>query len=238
MKGYTSVLGGDDFKEGSVVVPYVRDVLGDRGTSIRTIQDHCGVKIYIPEPAPKDEGKPRRIFIAGPKDKVGMAKELIKELTKYFHTSVTHPGLVHVEMDVPTHLYNYIIGSRGSEVKHIQGNFKVSVHIPQELSVNKNVVIVGSKEGVEKAQRYIQQKIIDQAGKDDAAASQVASAWAAGARGGIVEEEEVQEPWMEQYTHPSKRTVNNVESVVSVSVPPPHSLPSVQLLQVCHLLLL
>lgn len=73
----------------------------------------------------RDHNTNVKITVAGNKDKVAIAKALILELTTYYHTTVTHPGHIHVEMDVPSALYNYIIGARGSEIKHIQGNFKV-----------------------------------------------------------------------------------------------------------------
>jgi hypothetical protein len=73
----------------------------------------------------RDHNMNVKITVAGNKDKVVIAKALILELTTYYHTTVTHPGHIHVEMDVPSALFNYIIGARGSEIKHIQGNFKV-----------------------------------------------------------------------------------------------------------------
>jgi hypothetical protein len=94
------------------------------------------------------------------KDNVIRAKALIKELIQYYHTEITHPGIVHEELDIPTSYYNYIIGAKGSEIKHIQANFKVSVHIPNLESINKNVVVVGMPTNVESAKKYML-KIID-----------------------------------------------------------------------------
>lgn len=94
------------------------------------------------------------------KDNVIRAKALIKELIQYYHTEITHPGIVHEELEVPTSYYNYIIGAKGSEIKHIQANFKVGVHIPNLESINKNVVVVGLPANVESAKKYIL-KIID-----------------------------------------------------------------------------
>jgi hypothetical protein len=110
---------------------------------------------------------------------------------------VTHPGQEHIEMDVPSALYNYIIGSRGSEIKHIQGNFKVSVHIPNNDSISQNVLIVGDAVGVKGAEKYIQ-KIIDQAVADREAAEKMADSWVE-----TEPEEEGREEWMNEFTHPS-----------------------------------
>lgn len=127
----------------------------------------------------RDHVLPVRIAIAGNKDKVKEAKVIITELIKYYHTSVTHPGLVHAEMDVPPNLYKSIIGTRGAGTKLIQANFKVSVHIPNVDSVNKSVVIVGSPEGVKGAEEHIM-KIMDAAIADREAAEKMADSWVDG----------------------------------------------------------
>jgi rRNA processing protein Krr1/Pno1 len=127
----------------------------------------------------RDHVLPVRIAIAGNKDKVKEAKVIITELIKYYHTSVTHPGLVHAEMDVPPNLYKSIIGTRGAGTKLIQANFKVSVHIPNVDSVNKSVVIVGSPEGVKGAEDHIM-KIMDAAIADREAAEKMADSWVDG----------------------------------------------------------
>ena len=146
----------------------------------------------------RDHILPVKISIAGNKEKVQQAKDIIIELTKYFHTSVTHPGLTHAEMDVPSGLYNHIIGARGSEIKHIQADFKVSVHIPNVDTVNKMVVIVGDPSGVKGAEKYIQ-KIIDQAVADKEHAEKMNDSWI-----DAEAESEGQEAWMDAYTHPSR----------------------------------
>jgi rRNA processing protein Krr1/Pno1 len=198
-KGYTKLLAGDDFKEGSIEVHpnCLSDIIGKKGLNIRAIQDFTGVKLAVPQVS-RDHILPVKITVAGPKEKVQQAKDIILELITYFHTTVTHPGQVHVEMDVPVALYNYIIGSKGSEIKHIQANFKVAVHIPNADSRVKQVLIVGEPVGVKGAEKYIQ-KIIDQAMADREAAEKMADSW--------VEEEAVEEneEWMNEFTHPKNR---------------------------------
>ena len=48
-----------------------------------------------------------------------------------------------------------MIGPRGSEIKHIRGNYKVEVYIPSSDSVTENVICVGRPNDVEKAISYI-----------------------------------------------------------------------------------
>ena len=148
----------------------------------------------------RDHSQLVKINVAGNKEKVQQAKDLIVELTKYYHTSVTHPGQIHVEMDVPSALYNYIIGARGSEIKHIQANFKVSVHIPNVDTISKNVLVVGDPHGVKGAEKYIQ-KIIDQAIADKEHAEKMADSWVDGEG---ETEEAGHEQWMDAYVHPSR----------------------------------
>ena len=119
---------------------------------------------------------------------------------------MTHPGQIHVEMDVPAALYNYVIGARGSEIKHIQNNFKVSVHIPNADTVAKNVLVVGDPVGVKGAEKYIQ-KIIDQALADKAAAEKMNDAWV-----DTEVPESVHEEWMDAYAHPSRSIINGDNS--------------------------
>lgn len=142
---------------------YLPDIIGKGGVNIRAIQESLQVKLTIPQtPTTSSSGAVGnvKIHVSGMKDNVIKTKALIKELMLYYHTSLTHPGLVHEELDVPTNYYNYIIGAKGSEIKHIQANFKVNVHIPSVDSINKNVVVVGLPNNVESAKKYIL-KIID-----------------------------------------------------------------------------
>lgn len=142
------------------------EIIGKGGSNLRAIQDQLQVRITVPTTSSSsstkinEEVKNVKIGISGMKDNVIKAKAIIKELLLYYHTPITHPGVVHEELDIPSNYYNHIIGSKGSEIKHIQGNFKVSVHIPNLDSVNKNVVIVGSPPNVENARKYIL-KVID-----------------------------------------------------------------------------
>ena len=154
----------------------------------------------------RDHNLPVKITVAGNKEKVQQAKDLIVELTKHYYTSVTHPGQTFIEMDVPSSLYNYIIGARGSEIKHIQANFKVSVHIPNVDTVSTNIIVVGDPHGVKGAEKYIQ-KIIDQAVAVKEAAEKMNDAWVDGET-----EEATHEQWMDAYAHPSRNTISNDSS--------------------------
>jgi len=162
---------------------------------IRAIQQNCGVIIKVPQTTNRDPTAVKiRLGVAGPKDCVHKAKDVIKEIVQFYHSSVTHPGITHLEMeDIPASFYSYIIGPKGSEIRHIQANFNVSVHIPNADSQIQNVLIVGEKSKIEKAQRYIL-KVIDQATANKAAAERVFDQWEA-------KTEEKQEDWMESYTY-------------------------------------
>ena len=59
-------------------------------------------------------------------------------------------------------LHKYVIRSKGSEIHHIQNNFKVSVHIPNSSSVYTGILVVGEQENVTKAIAYIN-KVIEKA---------------------------------------------------------------------------
>lgn len=217
IKGYSSILSDTgDFKEGSILVHsmYLSEIIGKNGSVIRAIQDNTNTKFYVPPDVPKEEKQThKRIHIAGPKDKVAIAKDLVKELMTFYHTTVTHPGFVHEEMQVDPTLYNHIIGARGSEIKHIQNNFKVSVYIPNADSITKNVLIVGTRASCDGAVRYIQQKIIDQANKDIEATKEKVVSW----NNSTEEVSDTHEPWMDEFTHPSQRKTNPIGDSISPS---------------------
>ena len=210
IKGYSALLAGPDFKEGSIAVHpmYLPEIIGKGGSCIRSIQEHTGVKISVPSDVPKDDKALRRIFVAGPKDKVSKAKDLIKEITTYFHTAATHPDFVHAEMDIQQKYYNVLIGKNGSERKHIQANFKVSLHIPNADSVTKNVLVVGKQANVDTAQRYIENKLIEVANREAMRLAEASAPKVPTVPQGVptwTPDDEVHEEWMDEFTHPSSK---------------------------------
>jgi len=99
-----------------------------------------------------------RIGIAGDLPaNVKTAKQVIRDLCQYHHHEITHPGFVHQEVNVPTEFFHCVIGTRGSEIKHIRGNYKVEVYMPSNESwcTTDNVLCVGKSNDVEKAINYI-----------------------------------------------------------------------------------
>jgi rRNA processing protein Krr1/Pno1 len=161
-----------------VVNRYLPDIIGKGGAVIRALKDHTGVKITVPpttNKVPGPDGKiPKiKIGLAGPKEKVSQTRALIKDLCKFYVTPITHPGSTYAEMDINKNYYNYIIGSKGSEIKHIQNSYKVNVHIPDENSINPNIILTGEPDSVESARHHIE-KIIERV--DNIAAKAAAEA--------------------------------------------------------------
>jgi polyribonucleotide nucleotidyltransferase len=188
-------LEGDNFNESAINVKTSKlsDLIGKNGSCIRSIQDKTGVKISIP---PHGENKMKvRVGLAGTPEAINETKSIINDIMTYYHSEATHPGVIHKEIDVPERMYNMIIGARGSEIKHIQNNYKVSVHIPNEESVVKNVLVVGQKNAVEGATKYIE-KIVSNLNEEEANVMRIAEDWNEQAN-----EEEADEPWMSQYTY-------------------------------------
>ena len=194
-KGYSKSLEGDNFNESAVNVKSSKlsDLIGKNGACIRAIQDKTGVKISIP---PHSENKTKvRVGLAGTPDAINETKVIINDIMTYYHSDITHPGVIHEEMDVPERMYNMIIGARGSEIKHIQNNYKVSVYIPNDNSVIKKVLVVGQKNAVEGAVKYIE-KIVSNLNEEEAKVMSIAEDW--NEQQAI---EENDEPWMSQYNY-------------------------------------
>jgi len=164
-RGYAALLQGDQFGEASISVhpKYMSEIVGSGGKIIKAIQSELQVKITIP----KTDWTPKQLQIGNiqPTCRVGIAgddprnvktaKQVIKDICNYHHHEITHPGFSHEEVYVPQEFFHCVIGPRGSEIKHIRGNYKVDVYIPSSDSVTENVVCVGRPQDVEKAINYI-----------------------------------------------------------------------------------
>lgn len=159
-KGYTS-LAWDNPAEAKV--PFLKseiaNVIGKGGDTIRVIKEQCKVEINIPktDKDPKaDPGAKIKISVAGSTEDVEKAKECIESIGKYGHHELTHPGVEHKELEIPDWQYAFIIGSKGSEMRHIQNNFEVKVNIPREHSAIQNVLVIGEGRNVDRACAYIE----------------------------------------------------------------------------------
>lgn len=160
-KGYAQILVPADFVESTVTVHHkcLPDIIGKGGSSIKAIQTATGVKISIPTVGPR--GPPPgasnkvKVNVAGIREQVSIARKTILELTKYFHTEMTHPGYIHTELDIPENYYSYIIGPKGAEIKNIQSTCKVTVHIPNDETFVQNVLIVGEPQNVCAAEEMV-----------------------------------------------------------------------------------
>lgn len=162
-KGYAAVLQSEDFGENSVSVHprYLNEIVGPSGRTIRALQTTLNVKITIPptdwKPDTVQVGQVQmaKVGIAGSKESIVRCKQAIRALTRYRHADITHPGTIHREVSVPTEFFHCIIGPRGSEIRHIKGNYKVQVHMPDEESFSDDVLVVGEPSNVERAVSHI-----------------------------------------------------------------------------------
>jgi len=193
-KGYTS-LAFNDFQENFVQVhpSSIASIIGDKGVIIRKMKDELGVEVSMPQvPKTTKSSKKYKIMIAGSAEKVEKAKATINNIVMYYHDEVTHPGEVHEECVVEEWMYSYIIGKGGSEMKHIQRNYKVKMYIPREFSANQNVVIVGERNDVDRAKAYVE-KVLWKAVNEPRGREKVddGDTWG----------NEETEPWMEQYMY-------------------------------------
>jgi len=140
--------------------------------------------------------KKLKIAIAGPKAEVLQAKAVMTEILAVHHSELTHPDEIHKEVDVKQQHYAFIIGARGSELKHIQSNYKVRVYIPRGEE-EAQVLVVGQEDAVDRAIKYIEKTC-------ETAESRIGGG-GTGGRGADGEgnwegyEDEEYEPWMASY---------------------------------------
>eukprot|EP00441_Pelagodinium_beii_P027111 CAMPEP_0197658980 /NCGR_PEP_ID=MMETSP1338-20131121/45640_1 /TAXON_ID=43686 ORGANISM="Pelagodinium beii, Strain RCC1491" /NCGR_SAMPLE_ID=MMETSP1338 /ASSEMBLY_ACC=CAM_ASM_000754 /LENGTH=514 /DNA_ID=CAMNT_0043235687 /DNA_START=81 /DNA_END=1625 /DNA_ORIENTATION=+ len=161
-KGYCS-LTFEDFKEDSVgVLPTsIPDIIGKGGVIIKAFKSELAVEVKIPEvPKTPVPGKKYKVTLAGKNENVEKAKEVINHIATYGYHPTTHPDQSHLELDVPEWAYRYLIGKAGSEMRHIQNNYKVKVNIPRDHnSPCQSVVVVGLENDCERAKTYIDKLI-------------------------------------------------------------------------------
>mmetsp|Transcript_32856 Transcript_32856/g.49573 ORF Transcript_32856/g.49573 Transcript_32856/m.49573 type:complete len:443 (+) Transcript_32856:324-1652(+) len=166
-KGYAKLLQSDNFGEFSTMVHprHLSEIVGPGGKTIQAIQSALDVKLTIPstdwKPNTPQVGQVKlcKVGIAGSKEKCKEAKTVIQSLLRWHHHEITHPGLVHEQINVPQEFYHCVIGTKGSEIKHIRGNFKVEMYMPNEDSVTDDIIIVGKQMNVDRAITYIQRLI-------------------------------------------------------------------------------
>jgi len=173
------------------------DIIGKQGSIIRKIKDELNVEVSIPD-VPKDSppAKKFKVNLAGSKEEVEKAKNVINDIVMYGHSELTHPNQVHEELDVEPRAYRYIIGKAGSEMKHIQHNWSVRVNIPREHSANEKVLIVGEQENVERAKAYVEKLIWN--AENNAKGREKEDTEATGDHWG---EEGAEEDWMKGYIY-------------------------------------
>mmetsp|Transcript_86175 Transcript_86175/g.164832 ORF Transcript_86175/g.164832 Transcript_86175/m.164832 type:complete len:491 (-) Transcript_86175:105-1577(-) len=197
-KGYCS-LAFDDFSEAVVSCCKIdiSNIIGKGGETINLIKKECKVEVNMPQTADKDPKsnpyKKLKISIAGGTEGVEKCKEVINSILQYGHHEITHPGLVHEELEIAEWQYAYIIGTKGSEMRHIQNNYKVKVNIPREQSMIQNVLVVGEPRDVQRASQYIWKTL--------EAASQPRGRGAPDKAEDTWGDEEPEEDWMSQYMY-------------------------------------
>jgi len=161
-KGYANILQGEGFAEQSIQVHprFLSEIVGPGGTVIRRLQETLEVNVTIPPTDWKPNNKNQEVKmcnlgIAGARPNCKQAKQVIQALMRYHHHEITHPGVVHEEVDVPPEFYHCVIGPRGSEIRHIRGNYKCDVYMPSSDSYSRNVIVVGKQNMVDKTITHI-----------------------------------------------------------------------------------
>jgi len=194
-KGYCA-LQYDDFSENFIQVhpSCFPDLIGKQGAVVRKIKEELGVEINFPETQKNaPASKKYKVGLAGSAQGVEKAKAVITNIMMYSHDDLTHPGQCHEELEIESWAWRYIIGTAGSEMKHIQNNYKVKVSIPREHSLNQKVTIVGEPGPVERAKVYIE-KLVWNAEHKTTGRDKVDD-------GDTWGDEEPEEEWMKQYMY-------------------------------------
>jgi rRNA processing protein Krr1/Pno1 len=198
-KGFTS-LAFENFQEHGVMVhPSVLPIIvGEKGACIQEIKKVSKCEVMIPS-VPKnanESSKKYKVTLSGSAAHVEHGKAIIQSIVDYGYHPDTHEGFMHKEIEVAEWQYKYLIGTKGSEMRHIQNSFKVRVNIPRPHSAIQEVTVVGCEQDVERACKHIE-KVMWNAEQPKGRGAQESSIdpWAG--------EEEV-EDWMSPYLYKRK----------------------------------
>jgi len=169
-KGYASFTFGDDFLEEKLKIHprQVPDLVGKQWANMNALKQRLGVEVGIldapkpgtqapaqAKPNPKQQIKKATVVIGGSAVNVREAKKVIEQLLTKFYHPITHPNSIMKEIECDWGYLNLVIGRGGSEIKHMQNSFGVSVHIPSEINGNENIVVVGPETGVLRCEKHI-----------------------------------------------------------------------------------
>mmetsp|Transcript_85406 Transcript_85406/g.134849 ORF Transcript_85406/g.134849 Transcript_85406/m.134849 type:complete len:501 (+) Transcript_85406:84-1586(+) len=197
-KGYTALAYDNYEEQGLMVHPsHFHKIIGKEGAIISVIKKEAKVEVSMPE-TPKDpkaitSTKKYKVTLAGSKEAVEKGKEIINQIVLYGYHPLTHPDFTHAEIEVEEWKYKYLIGTKGSEMKHIQKNFNVTVSIPRPGAECKNVVVIGEQINVDRAVKYIEKVLWNaEQPKGRGQADQADDAWG---------DEAPEEDWMKAYLY-------------------------------------
>jgi rRNA processing protein Krr1/Pno1 len=198
-KGFTS-LAFENFQEHGVMVhPSVLPVIvGEKGSTIQEIKKVSKCEVMIPS-VPKnanESSKKYKVTLSGSAAHVEHGKEIIQSIVDYGYHPDTHEGFIHKEVEVAEWQYKYLIGTKGSEMRHIQNSFHVKVNIPRPHSAVQSVTVVGVEQDCERALKHIEKVLWNaEVPKGRGAQEQSIDPWAG--------EEDV-EDWMSPYLYKRK----------------------------------
>lgn len=105
---------------------------------------------------PKHEADGSTITVEGRSDVVDKVIAQIREIVAERESQVTET------MDVPVEKHRSLIGRGGETKRSLESQFKVSIDIPRQGSVQTGIKIVGQAPDVEKAKAHIQELVKDQ----------------------------------------------------------------------------
>jgi transcription antitermination factor NusA-like protein len=134
-------------------------LIGKDGLVIRSIKEKLGVQIDMPWVSRDDAGTHAVRIRGATRTSVSRCEEVIRYLVQYHHHELTHPGQTHAEVKVPSWAHRHIIGAGGSELRRIQNQWSVKLHLPEKSSSSERLLIVGLPDDVAQAVAHVRQLV-------------------------------------------------------------------------------
>merc|ERR1712232_46812 len=100
------------------------------------------------------------VTIIGERNSVTKCHEAVRSILMHHHHESTHPGEQHDTIEVHAQARAAIIGKNGSELRHIQNNWRVRVYMHRET-----VSIVGLANDVARSTAYVKRMLARNEGR-------------------------------------------------------------------------
>jgi len=140
------------FDEMDIPMELRKFVIGKNGQTLKKLKSDYGVDVFVPH----EEEPVQMVLLAGEKDKVKVAKELLTKLVKEMASLAVH------EIKVDPKFYKTVVGKKGETIKKLNEEFETcSIKVPSSAENSDIITIRGPKPDLDKLKEKIVKLVED-----------------------------------------------------------------------------